>query len=172
MEMDYKKFMATTYVPRTGFIPVPELFELYLSPEDLKIFKDPKTDPAKVKEIQKAAEKIAGIKVRGLTGVEIAMVQSNALPDILELSMKMMSGVVDKIANGLKEFFPTKIDGELPQHLAKKYYMLIFGLDSPDIPQGERLEFAVFLCRVFPTVFESAIDKINELTGMGQQAAK
>jgi len=172
MEMDYKKFMATTYVPRTGFIPVPELAELFMSADDLKILADSKADPEKKAGIKKEAARVAGITVRGLTGVEIAMVQSNAIPDVLELSMKMMSGVVDKLAEGLKEFFPVDAKGEIPMHLAKKYYMLIFGLESPDIPQGERLEFAVFLCRVFPTVFESAIDKINELTGMGQQAAK
>jgi hypothetical protein len=145
--MDYKGFMRAKFIPRTAFIEVPEIAEWF------------------------GKDQAPGFMVRGLSGDELAISNLEATKDIVDLSQKLLSGVVDSMSDALKVLFDAHTD-EIPSVMAKNFHLFMFGLLTPDIPEGERLEFAEKFSKRLPVDFLRVTNKITELTGMGQTAEK
>ena len=107
-----------------------------------------------------------GFTVRGLTGHEMGIAKNEAIPNLWKAFENLSSGISSKIKDAIQEVLGLND----PVLVAKSLYMFKQGIVSPEIPEHERLQFAVKVCQVQPSDFFQIVDKIGELTGLGQQA--
>lgn len=144
MSFDMKKFMKTEFRDRTEDVPVPDLKEWF--PEDAE----------------------AVIKVRGLTGPEMARVndavsRNRNLAGMLEaLSSVNASEKIEALKDSLG------FAGKVPDDLAKRVEQLVIAAIDPEF----NYEQAVKFFEVYPVEAWQVTNKIMELTGKGKTSGE
>jgi len=144
MSFDMKGFMKAQFRDRTADVPVPDLKDWFAE----------------------GAEPV--IKVRGLTGAELARVNEAAAKN------KNLNGMLDALAStnasekveAIKESLG--FSGKVPDDIAKRAEQLVIGTVDPEF----NLEQAVKFFEVFPVEAYQVTNKIMELTGKGKSAGE
>lgn len=144
MAFDTKRFLKTTFEPRSEAISVP----------DLRDFFKEGADPAWV--------------VRGLTGHELGKINEaeERNRNLIAIMEALVSPKVEDKAEGIKRLIG--LDDTTPSDIARRLEMLVLGSVDPVID----LELSVKLCTHFPVEFMQLTNTITRLTGQGAQVKK
>lgn len=108
-------------------------------------------------------------KVRGLTGAEIARVNSAIEKNgmLLAVTAAMTAGTEQEKIGPLRELLGISTE-EVPTDLIRKKESLVIGSVSPVCTE----EMAIKLASTYPTVFFQLTQEIMRLTGLGQDPGK
>ena len=144
MAFDKKRFLKTSFEPRSEAVPVPELKDYF----------EEGTEPVWV--------------VRGLTGHELGKVNEaeERNRNLIAIMEALVSSKAQEKAEGIKKLIG--LDNTTPSDIAKRLEMLVMGSVDPVID----LELSVKLCTHFPVEFLQLTNTITKLTGQGAHVKK
>jgi hypothetical protein len=144
MSFDKKRFMKTSFEPRTEAVPVPDLKDFF----------------------GEGAEALW--KVRGLTGHELGKVNEaeERNRNLVAIMEALVSVKAAEKADAVKKLIG--LDDSTPSDIARRLEMLVIGSEDPACDQ----EMSVRICTHFPIEFIQLTNTITKLTGMGAQVKK
>ena len=144
--MDIDRFLVAKYSPRTEDIAVPELAEYFADGE------------------------AAVWTIKGLTAAQVAVTKQaydrTETARALISALANDSGKVDAVTDALG-----LTGADVPQDVSRRIETLVLGSVSPAI-DADRRDFVVRLSEVFPVTFYNLTNKIDALTGQGQEPGK
>ena len=144
--MDLDRFTQAKYSPRTEDVKVPDLAEYFADGED------------------------AVWTVKGLTAIEVAQTkQSYDRSETARALIGALANSPDKIEAVTSALGLTGSD--VPQDVSRRIESLMLGSVSPKIDANSR-DAVVKLAETFPVTFYELTNKIDSLTGQGQEPGK
>ena len=144
--MDLDRFTQAKYSPRTEDVSVPDLAEYFADGEE------------------------AVWTVKGLTAIEVA--QTKQAYDRTETARALIGALAnapDKIEAVTSALGLTGSD--VPQDVSRRIESLMLGSVSPKIDANSR-DAVVKLAETFPVIFYELTNKVDALTGQGQEPGK
>lgn len=144
--MDINKFLTAKYSARTESVPVPELADYFADG----------VDPVWT--------------IKGLTSAEVAVTKQAY--DRTETARALISALANNTEKVKAVTNALGLTGsDVPQDVSRRIESLVLGSVDPVIDAGGR-DFVVRLSEVFPVTFYNLTNKIDALTGQGQEPGK